>query len=122
MNSSNNLLESEHTRLAVDQGQEDQREGVLQRRELVKLVEHHLGIGVALQLQDQAHRLLQVAFVPHGGNAGDLALVHQGGDPLFDAVAGLLEGDLADDDAAAILAEFLDAGPARITIVPRPVW
>ena len=43
-------LERQHPRLAVHQRQEDQREAVLQRRELVELVEHDLGVGVALQL------------------------------------------------------------------------
>ena len=56
-------LERQHPRLAVDQRQEDERERVLQRRELVELVEHDLGIGVALQFEDQADRLFQIAFV-----------------------------------------------------------
>ena len=89
------FLERQHPRLAVDQRQEDQREAVLQRRELVELVQHDVGIGVALQLADQADRLFQVAFVANAGNAGDFALVHQRGDAFFDAVAGLLEGDFA---------------------------
>ena len=48
------LLERQHPRLAVDQGQEDDRERVLQRRELVELVEHHFRVGVALQLERPA--------------------------------------------------------------------
>ena len=56
-------LERQHPRLAVDQRQENQRERVLQRRELIKLIEHDLGIGVALQFQHQPHRLFQIAFV-----------------------------------------------------------
>ena len=89
------FLERQHPRLAVDQRQEDQREGVLQRRELVELIEHDLGIGVAFQLANQADRLFQVALVADAGNAGDLPLVHQRRDAFFDAVAGLLEGNLA---------------------------
>ena len=115
------VLERQHPRLAVDQRQEDQRETVLQRRELVELVEHDLRIGVALQLEDEADRLFQVAFVAGGRDAGDPPLVDQRGDPLFDAVAGLLEGDLADDDAEAILAVLLDPRPRRTTTVLRPV-
>ncbi len=69
------LLERQHARLAVDQRQQDDRERVLQRRELVELVEHHVGIGVALELDDQPHRLLEIAFVANGGDAGDFALV-----------------------------------------------
>ena len=70
------FLERQHPRLAVDQRQEDQREAVLKRRELVELVEHDVGIGVALQVADQANRLFQVAFVADAGNAGDFAFIH----------------------------------------------
>ena len=123
-----NLLKTHHPRLAVNQGQEDQRKGVLQRRELVELGEHDLGIGVFLQLQHQADRLLQVALVPRGGNAGDAAVVDQLGDPLFNAVAGSLVGHLVDDDAEAALAVLFDLGPgaerdraaARVVAAPQP--
>ncbi len=104
------LLERQHPRLAVDQRQEDQRETVLQRRELVELVQHDVGIGIAFQFADQADRLFQIAFVANARNAGDFALVHQGGDAFFDAVAGLLEGDFADDDAVALVV-FFDRRP-----------
>ena len=57
------LLERQHPRLAVDQRQEDDRERVLQRRELVKLIEHDLRIGVALQFENQPDRLFQIALV-----------------------------------------------------------
>ena len=69
------LLERQHPRLAVDQRQEDERERVLQRRELVELVEHDVGIGVALQLDHQPDRLLQVALVADAGDARDPAFV-----------------------------------------------
>ena len=63
MNSSSSSLKLQHPRLAIDQRQKDDRKRVLQRRELIELVEHDLGIGVPLQLEDQPHRLLQIAFV-----------------------------------------------------------
>ena len=75
-------LERQHPRLAIDQGQENQRERVLQRRELIKLIEHDLGIGVALQFQNDAHRLFQIAFVADIGNALDAVFVHHVGNPL----------------------------------------
>ena len=52
------LLERAGPRLAVDQRQQDDRERVLQRRELIELVQHDLGIGVALEVDDDVHRLL----------------------------------------------------------------
>ncbi len=82
------LLERQHPRLAVDQRQEDDRERVLQRRELVELVEHDFRIGVALQLEDQAHRLFQIAFVAAGRDAHDPVFVDQLGDPFFDRDRG----------------------------------
>ena len=78
------VLERQRSRLAVDRRQEVQREGVLQRRELVKLIEHDLGIGVAFQIADQSYRFLQVALVAHAGKAGNLALGGQRVNPLFD--------------------------------------
>ena len=105
------FLERQHPRLAVDQRQEDQRKAVLQGGELVELVEHDLGIGVALHVADQADRLVEVALVVHRGNAGDLSFIGQRGDPLLDPVARLLEGDFRDHDAKAI-AVFLDGRPA----------
>ena len=111
MNSSQQLLERQHPRLAVDQRQEDDRKRVLQRRELVELVEHDLGIGVALQLEDQPHRLLQVALVAHRRNALDPVFVHQRRDPLFHAVARLLVRNLVDDDPVPSFAAFFDVRP-----------
>ncbi len=103
-------LERQDPRLAVDQRQEDDRERILQGRELVELVEHDLGIGVALQLEHQPHGLLQIAFVANRRDALDAVLVHQGRDALFHAIARLLEGDFRDQDALAVLAELLDPG------------
>ena len=41
------LLERQQSRPAVDQGQQDDADGLLQRRELVELIEHQLRIGIA---------------------------------------------------------------------------
>jgi len=67
-------------------------------------------IGVALEIEHQADRLFQVAFIAAGRHALDLAVGHGRRDPLLDAVAGLLVGNLADDDPLAPLAELLDPG------------
>ena len=44
------LLQRAGPRLAIDQGQQNDRKRVLQRRKLIKLSEHDVGIGVALEL------------------------------------------------------------------------
>src|ERR1700680_4941317 len=105
-------LERQNARLAVDQRQEDNRKRILQRRKLIELIEHDVRIGVALELENQPHGLLQVAFIADRRNALDAVFVHQRRDPLFHPIARLLEGDFADDDSKAVLAEFLDAGPS----------
>ena len=71
------LLERQRPRLAVDQREQDDRERVLQRRELVELVEHDVRVGVPLQVDDDPHRLLQIALVADAGDALDLAFVDQ---------------------------------------------
>ena len=42
------LLQRAGPRLAIDQGQQNDRKRVLQRRKLIKLIQHDLGIGIAL--------------------------------------------------------------------------
>ena len=103
-----NLFKRQHPGLAVDQGQQVDREAVLQRRELEKLIEHHVRIGVALELDDQPDRLFQVALVADARDAGHLAAVDRGRNTLLDPVAGLLVGDFGDHDPCAILAEPFD--------------
>jgi hypothetical protein len=68
-------------RLAVDDRQHDDAEADLQLRVLVEVVEHHLGLLAALQLEHDAHAVA-VALIAHFGNAFDLFLVHQRGDLL----------------------------------------
>ena len=103
------LLDVERSRLAVDQRQEDDRERVLQRRELIELVEHDVGVGVALDFENQTNRLFQIAFVAIGRDAFDLFVVDQFSNPLDDPIARLLVGNFRDDDSLAVLAELFDA-------------
>ena len=51
------LLEGQRARPAIHQGQQDDADRLLQRRELVELVEHELRVGVALEVDDDADRL-----------------------------------------------------------------
>jgi hypothetical protein len=103
------LFEREDPRFAIDQREQDDRDRVLQRRELVELVQHDVGVGVALQLDDQADRLLEIAFVPNLRDAGDFAFIGQRGNLLHDGVARLLVGDFVDDDPRP-LAAVVDGG------------
>ena len=78
----------------------------LQRREAVELVQHHVGHGVALQLDDDAHALA-VGLVANVGDAFDLLLAHQLGDLLDHRRLVHLIGDLGDDERLALLADGL---------------
>ena len=102
------LLERERPRFAVHQREQDDRERVLQRRELVELVEDDLRVGVFLEVDHDADRLFEIALVADAGDAGDFAFVGQRGDFLDHRVAGLLVGDLVDDDPHPAGLAFVD--------------
>ncbi len=104
------LLQSERARFAVDQCEQDDRERILQRREFVELIEDDVWIRVLLQVDDDADRLLEVAFVAYAGNARDAAFVGDIGDFLDDGVARLLIGNIVDDDAVAVALALFDRG------------
>ena len=92
--------------LVLDQGQHVDGEAGLQRRLGKEAVQDHLGIGVALEFDDDAHAVavgliaqvrdaIQALFVDLVGNVPDeLPLVH-------------LIGQLRHDDAGAVLAVLL---------------
>ena len=92
------LLKGENPRLAVHQRQQNNREGILKRGVLIKLIQHHLRIGVLLEFQNQADRFGKVRFVPHMRDANDFSLVDQLGDFFLNSVAGLLIRDFRNDD------------------------
>ena len=91
------LFEVQLARLAVDERQEDDRDGFLQRRELKQLIEHDVRVGVLLDLDDQANRLFQVALVTNPGDTSDSIAADQFCDLFNDAISSLLEGDIADN-------------------------
>ena len=86
------------TRFSVDQRQENDGEGRLQRRELIQLVQQNVGIGIPLQLDHQTDRFLQITLVADPGNAFDLVAVNQVGNLLNDTVTRLLVGNLRDQN------------------------
>ena len=116
------LAQRQRARHAVDQRDHVDAEGRLHRRVLVELVEHDLGDGVALELDDQAHPAL-VGVVLDVGDPGELLLLHELGDLLDQAaVAELLDhvGQLGDDDCLLALLERLDVR-ARLEAHPAAV-
>ena len=87
-----------------------------------ELVQHHVGNGVALQLDDDAHALA-VGFVPDVGDALDPLLAHLLGDLLDQRLLDDLVGNGGDDQRLAVLADLLgvhlgahDDGAAALVI------
>jgi hypothetical protein len=101
----------QHHRAAVDDRQHVDAERALQRGRLVQVVQGHLLVGVALELEHHPH-------------AGAIALVADVGDALealvADQIGAVLDPprlvdhvrQLGDHDRLAILADLLDGGPA----------
>ena len=103
------LLEAHQLRAAAVERQGVDAETRLQRREAVELVEHHVGHGVALQVDDQPHAI-PVAFVADLGDALDLLVAHHLGDALVQPGLVLLVWNLGDDDRLAAAGFLLDVG------------
>ncbi len=82
-------------------------EADLQRGMAVELVQDDLGVGVALQLDDEAHAVA-VALVAHVGDALDELVAHAFGDALLQLRLVDLVGHLGEDDRVALLADLLD--------------
>ena len=95
------LVQRQRPRHAVDQREAVDPEGVLQLGVLVELVEHDLGVGVALELDHHAHALAG-GLVAQVGDPRDGLGVDQLGDLLEQP--GLVDhvGDLGDHDALAL--------------------
>ena len=106
-----NFAQIQHLRLALvlDERQHIGRERRLKRRLREQAVEHDLRVGLALQLNDDAHTVA-VGFVADVGDALEPLFVDLIGHALDEHPLVDLIGDLRDDDALAVLAEFLDLG------------
>ena len=102
------VLERQRLGPAVDQGQHDHAEGVLERRVLEELVHDDVGIFAFLDGDGDPHRLLAVAEIVDVGHAGDPATVDEIRQPLEQHLLGELVGDLGEDDLAAAVLELLD--------------
>jgi hypothetical protein len=96
---------------AAIERQHVEADALLQRRVVVELVEDDLGIGVALELDDDAHPVA-VGLVAQVGDALDHLVLDALGDGLDQLDLVHLERDLADDDRLAVLADVLEVGLA----------
>ena len=103
--------QAEFARLSVDDGQHDDAEADLKLGVLVEVVEHHLGLFAALELEDDAHAVA-VALVAYIADAFDLLFVDQRRRSLDEARLIHLVGNFGDDDLLAVLGQLLD-GSAR---------
>ena len=81
----------------------------LQRGVAVELVEDDVGLGIALQFDDDA-QALAVALVAQIGDALDQLLADGLGDALDQLRLVDLIGQLGEDDRVAVLADLLDMG------------
>ena len=74
--------------------QHDEAVALLHLGELVELVEHDLRLGVALELDHDAHAVA-IGLVAQIADALDALVVHQLGDALDDVLLDDLVGNLA---------------------------
>ena len=98
------VLQVHHQRAAAVECHHVDAEGRLQRGETIKLVQHDVRHGVALDLDHDAIAFA-VRLVAVLGDAVDLLLADQFADPLQHRGLVHLIRDLADDDRLAILAD-----------------
>ncbi len=95
------LLEGQRARLAVDERDVDDREGVLQRRELVELPLDHLGIAATLEHHEDPGRRVAAGVVADLGDVGDAPALRRVDDLLDEVRLIDLVGDLVDHDRVA---------------------
>ena len=93
---------------AVHQRDVDGAERGLELRLLIEVVEHDLGHGALLEIDDDAHALLEVGLVAHVGDALDALLVDGLRDLLLQQALVDLVGDLGHDEAGATALDLLD--------------
>ena len=101
------ILEAEHLGLATAQREHVRREAALRRGVPPELVEHHLGCGIALQLDDDADAVA-VGLVADVGDTFDPLVLRRLGDLFDQAVLADLIGDFGEHDLLAVAALVLD--------------
>ena len=116
------LGEVQQARDAVDERQHVDAEARLQRCVLVEIVEHDIGVRVALDGDDDPRRVAG-GEVLSGVDAGEVARLHGLAHPLQDDLGRGLVRDLGDDDLALAVPRLLDLGnrPHLHRASPGPV-
>ena len=104
------LEQVQDLRPLVDDREHDDPERVLERRELVEVVQDHLARLALADVHDDPHAL-PGALVADVGDAVDPLLAHELGDPLDEARLVDLVGDLGDDDRFLVPLAGLDLRP-----------
>jgi len=94
--------------LIRDQGEHVGIEGVLELGVLVQLVEHDTGIGFFFQFDDDADSLIAVGLITDIGNAFDFFVLGELGDALDQPCFVDHVGQVAHDDALAVVLHRLD--------------
>ena len=102
------LVQPQRAGHAVDDRQHVGAEAGLQLGVLVEVVQHHLGHGVALELDDDAQADAVTALVLDVGDAGQLAVADLLGDRGDEVVVVDLVGQLGDDDAGPTAVVLFD--------------
>ena len=100
--SADHVLEVQHLGPAAVQRHHVAAERALERREAIELIAHHVGHGLALQLDHDAHACA-IAFVTNVGNAFDLLVAYELGDLLDHRGLVHLIRDLGDDERLPVL-------------------
>ena len=100
------VLQGQHLRPTAVEGDHVAAEGILQLRIPIELVQHDIGDGVALDLDDDAHAIA-VGLVAQLRDALDALLAHQFGDLFEQGALVHLIGNFGDDEGFAILADLL---------------
>ena len=93
------FLQAQRARLAAHERHGVDREGILQRRALVELLEHGLGVETVLYFDDQAQAVDTVGEVLNRGNALEASRVRVLLDLFDDLFRAHHVGQLRDDDA-----------------------
>ena len=103
------VLQAHETRPAGIECQEVHAEAGLHLGEAVQVVQHHLGRGLALQLDHDPHPIA-VAFVPHVGDAFQGLGPDQFGDLLKQVVLVDLIRNFTDNKGLPVALHFLNEG------------
>ena len=113
------MLEAQHARLAIHQGQHDDAESALHGGALVEVLQHTFRVGRFTQLDDDAHALA-VGFVAQVGDALQAFFTRQLGDALDErGLVGHI-GQFGDDDAAAAALHLFQMGVGLHGDAPAP--